>query len=467
MRRSFKWILGLVPVVAGSVGTAIYLTSENSISRFNEVNTNRQNIQVETRISPLASSQDAKENTKTELLNPEKLDENVKAPKKIIVPESSEILPQKKENPKPNSAEKQTKTPIVIGKILQKSGENKKDKVTSNSKPKVIVFLPPKKPDPKPEQNKKKLELPKNQVAEKVVIAGTPEPKPNVPEVKKPELPTQAIIVDVPKAETIEPKASEQIQSPILGNEAVKPVETPPTSQPLVLAPQVKEDEEEKKKALQKELDEQQKQREEKIKKEEEERKEKEKQRLEQERLRIEEQERQRAEEERKRIEEQERQKKAEAKREAQEKKRQEEQRRQVQNSNPGSTSSRSSTGVLRGDQEIVNEFVAEISKNLNISNPQEWLDKYKLTEQQMTLFLEKLPTPKNQKEQSNLVTFWELSQARNYPDLAKGSGVREMWRDQIYKKLNLKLQGNGENTHLITQSGGRFGSWGFPWGSR
>lgn len=460
MRRSFKWILGLLPIVATSVGTVVYLTSENSISSFSEVNTNRQNIQVETRISPLASSQYAKENTKTELLNPEKLDENVKAPKKIIVPESSDIPPQKKENQKPNSVEKQTKTPIVIGKILQKSGENKKDKVTSNSKSKVIVFLPPKKPDPKPEQNKKKLELPKNQVAEKVVIAGIPEPKPKVAEVKKPELPTQAIIVDVPKAETIEPKASEQIQSPILGNEAVKPVETPPTSQPLVLAPQVKEDEEEKKKELQK-------QREEKIKKEEEERKEKEKQRLEQERLRREEQERQRAEEERKRIEEQERQKKAEAERETQEKKRQEEQRRQVQNSNPGSTSSRSSTGVIRGDQEIVNEFVAEISKNLNISNPQEWLDKYKLTQQQMTLFLEKLPTPKNQKEQSNLVTFWELSQARNYPDLVKGSGVREMWRDQIYKKLNLKLQGNGENTHLITQSGGRFGSWGFPWGSR
>ncbi|AJR12222.1 Uncharacterised protein [Mesomycoplasma dispar] len=455
MRRSFKWILGLVPVVAGSVGTAIYLTSENSISRFNEVNTNRRNVQVETRISPLASSQDAKENTKTELLNSEKLDENVKAPKKIIVPEISEILPQKKENQKPNSAEKQTKTPIVIGKILQKSDENKKDKVVSNSKPKVIFFLPPKKPNPKPEQNKKKLELPKNQVAEKVVIAGTPEPKPNVPEVKKPELPTQAIIVDVPKAETIEPKASEQIQSPILGNEAVKPVETPPTSQPLVLAPQVEKDEEEKKKALQKQLDEQQKQREEKIKKEEEERKEKEKekekQRLEQERLRREEEERQRAEEER----------------QAQEKKRQEEQRRQVQNSNPGSSSSGSSTSGVKGDQEIVNEFVAEISKNLNISNPQEWLDKYKLTQQQMTLFLEKLPTPKNQKEQSNLVTFWELSQARNYPDLVKGSGVREMWRDQIYKKLNLKLQGNGENTHLITQSGGRFGSWGFPWGSR
>ncbi|ATP59708.1 hypothetical protein [Mesomycoplasma dispar] len=103
MRRSLKWVLTLTPLAVGSVAATIYLTSENLVSNFGE-NTNGKKVSVETRISPLASSQDNETNLKTEKLNNQKpLDEPVAKTKKIITPVLTQIPKELKKNQKPKN----------------------------------------------------------------------------------------------------------------------------------------------------------------------------------------------------------------------------------------------------------------------------------------------------------------------------------------------------------------------------
>lgn len=353
MRRSFKWILGLLPIVATSVGTAVYLTSENSISSFSEVNTNRQNIQVETRISPLASSQDAKENTKTELLNPEKLDENVKAPKKIIVPESSEIPRQNKGNQKPNSAEKQTKTPIVIGEIPPKSNDDKKKEkeIVPKTNPGVVIFLPPKKTDLEPKE-KEKQQTPKERRNEKVVIADKDNPESKIPKVKQPELPVQAVITETPKQNIEKSKIDKPpVESPILAPEEVKTEKTP--AAPQVTLPQVKSEEEQEK---------------ERKKQEEEARK---KQLAEEQKQKQEQEEKERLQREKEKKEQEEKQHKEEAERLANEEaKRRQEEEEKLKNVIATPNLGSSTAGINTGDS-VVDGLISEMNKDLGVSDPQ------------------------------------------------------------------------------------------------
>ncbi|AJR12554.1 Uncharacterised protein [Mesomycoplasma dispar] len=103
MRRSLKWVLTLTPLAVGSVAATIYLTSENLVSNFGE-NTNGKKVSVETRISPLANSQDNETNLKTEKLNNQKpLDEPVAKTKKIITPVLTQIPKELKKVQKPKN----------------------------------------------------------------------------------------------------------------------------------------------------------------------------------------------------------------------------------------------------------------------------------------------------------------------------------------------------------------------------
>ncbi|MDO6857208.1 hypothetical protein Q4504_01875 [Mesomycoplasma ovipneumoniae] len=115
----------------------------------------------------------------------------------------------------------------------------------------------------------------------------------------------------------------------------------------------------------------------------------------------------------------------------------------------------------VSSDAEIVDQMVKSMAKDpdLNHSFAYKLLDKYKFTkESQMQLFLEKLPEVKTNQAISNLITFWTQSYAGFYPNEAAVDRVREMWRNQIIEKLQLQTTGNNKNISVITQTGGRFG---------
>ncbi|AJR12535.1 Uncharacterised protein [Mesomycoplasma dispar] len=486
MRRSLKWVLALLPVTAGTVGTAIYLTSENSISSLNEVNLNRQNVQVETRIAPLASSQDAKTNTKTELISSKKSDEIIQEPKKIIVPDVVDISPKTNENKKPNSSEKQEKPPTIIGKIPAKTEkiQQKDEKNITKSKPNILIFLPPK-VSPKPKNIEKQAPL-KTQKSEKIVIANE-NPDPVNPETRKPSLPTKQILLNVPKVEPekkLETPNKPEVESQILGNEEIKSpepkVDQIPSPTPQISpAPQADEEKEEEKQRVLREQEEKiRKENEEKerLKKEEEDRKQKEKEDQEQhkkaeaERRKKEEQakikreleeaERLRKEEERKRQEaEEERKHEEQAKKlEEQERKRQEEAQRTAENSSGSANSSLNGSG--KSDEEIATQIANDIGSDPNFSNGYAYKlsEKYQFSKpEQMKLFLDKIRPPKTPQETANLITFWQDSYAKFRPDLASDRGTRYMWRDEIITKLKIQTQWNREDLNISSQSGGRF----------
>ncbi|WP_341490322.1 hypothetical protein [Mesomycoplasma ovipneumoniae] len=132
MRKSLKLVFALVPVVAGSAGTAIYLTSSNAISNLDNTSLARQTLQVETHLSPLSDSQDNEFNQDSEELSTQ---ETVKNDETIVLksPEVSEDS-QKSQTIK---VTKNTKNP----KIIFSNKQIELPKNSSNTQPKIL--LPP------------------------------------------------------------------------------------------------------------------------------------------------------------------------------------------------------------------------------------------------------------------------------------------------------------------------------------
>ncbi|UVO15359.1 hypothetical protein KW512_00520 [Mesomycoplasma ovipneumoniae] len=145
-----------------------------------------------------------------------------------------------------------------------------------------------------------------------------------------------------------------------------------------------------------------------------------------------------------------------------------EEQKSQTIKNDPDQNSPKSNSSSSKNpeidassDIEIVDQMVKSMAKDpdLNHSFAYKLLEKYKFTKaSQMELFLEKLPEVKTPQAVSNLISFWVNSYASFYPNEATVDRVREMWRNQINKKLQLQTTGNNQNISIITQTGGRFG---------
>ncbi len=201
MRKSLKLVFGLVPVVAGSAGTAIYLTSSNAISNLDDTSLARQTLQVETHLSPLFDSQDNEFNQDSEELSTQ---ETVKNDETIVLksPEVSEDSPKSQ----PINVTKNTKKPkILLVEPVKKPVDETKKSVSvskiqsSESKNSSISVLEPQKPT-----NLDKSPSNSPEIVQKVVIIK--------------QEPTQ----DEEKIQDPTP-----LISPVVSNEDVKPVLPP------------------------------------------------------------------------------------------------------------------------------------------------------------------------------------------------------------------------------------------------
>ncbi|WP_256998458.1 hypothetical protein [Mesomycoplasma ovipneumoniae] len=222
MRKSLKLVFGLVPVVAGSAGTAIYLTSSNAISNLDDTTLARQTLQVETRLSPLSGSKDNELNQNSEELSTQ---ETVKNDETIVL-KSPEVL-QDSPKSQPIKVAKNTKKP----KIIFSNNQIELPKNSSNTQPKILLPQPVKKPVG--EEKKEAVSV------SKVKSSETKNSSISVLEPQKPtnleKFPSKSseIIQKVVIIKQKPPQSEEKIQdstplaSPVVSNEDVKPVLPP------------------------------------------------------------------------------------------------------------------------------------------------------------------------------------------------------------------------------------------------
>ncbi|WP_337895582.1 hypothetical protein [Mesomycoplasma ovipneumoniae] len=221
MRKSLKFVFGLVPVVAGSAGTAIYLTSSNAISNLDNTTLARQTLQVETRLSPLSDSQDNEFNQNSEELSTQ---ETVKNDETIVLksPEFSEDS----QKSQPIKVTKNTKKP----KIIFSNKQIELPKNSPNIQPKILLAEPVKK---SVDEIKKAVSVSKIQSSEsKNSSISVLEPQKPTNLDKSPSNSSEIIrkVVIIKQKPT---QAEEKIQdptpliSPVVSNEDVKPVLPP------------------------------------------------------------------------------------------------------------------------------------------------------------------------------------------------------------------------------------------------
>ncbi|WP_337904053.1 hypothetical protein [Mesomycoplasma ovipneumoniae] len=221
MRKSLKLVFGLVPVVAGSAGTVIYLTSSNAISNLDDTSLARQTLQVETRLSPLSDSQDNEFNQNSEELSTQK---TIKNDETIVLksPEVSEDSPKSQ----PIKVTKNTKKP----KIIFSNNQIELPKNSPNTQPKILLAEPVKKPV---DEIKKAVSVSKIQSSEsKNSSISVLEPQKPTNLDKSPSNSSEIIqkVVIIKQKPT---QAEEKIQdptsliSPVVSNEDVKPVLPP------------------------------------------------------------------------------------------------------------------------------------------------------------------------------------------------------------------------------------------------
>ncbi|MHA0261188.1 hypothetical protein [Mesomycoplasma ovipneumoniae] len=221
MRKSLKLVFGLVPVVAGSAGTAIYLTSSNTISNLDNTTLVRQTLQVETRLSPLSDSQDNEFNQNSEELSTQ---ETVKNDETIVLksPEVSEDSPKSQ----PIKVTKKTKKP----KIISSDNQIELPKNSSNTQPKILLVEPVKKPV---DETKKSVSVSKIQSSEsKNSSISVLEPQKPTNLDKSPSNSSeivQKVVIIKQKATQAEEKIQDPtpLISPVVSNEDVKPVLLP------------------------------------------------------------------------------------------------------------------------------------------------------------------------------------------------------------------------------------------------
>ncbi|MDW2861715.1 hypothetical protein [Mesomycoplasma ovipneumoniae] len=222
MRRSLKLVFGLVPVVAGSAGTVIYLTSSNAISNLDNTTLARQTLQVETRLSPLSDSQDNEFNQNSEELSTQ---ETVKNDENIIL-KSLEVLEDSRKS-EPIKVTKNTKKP----KIIFSNKQIELPKNSANTQPKILLPQPVKKPVD--EEKKEAVSVSKVKSSESKdfsISVLEPQKKTNLD--KSPSKSSQivekiAIINQKPTQSEEKIQDSTPLASPVVSNEDVKPVLPP------------------------------------------------------------------------------------------------------------------------------------------------------------------------------------------------------------------------------------------------
>ncbi|WP_081310992.1 hypothetical protein [Mesomycoplasma ovipneumoniae] len=221
MRRSLKLVFGLVPVVAGSAGTAIYLTSNNAISNLDDTTLARQTLQVETRFSPLSDSQNIELNQNSEELSTQEIVKN----DETIVLKSPEVLEDSQKS-KPIKVTKKTKTP----KIIFSNNKTELPKNSSDTQPKILFPQPVKKPV---DETKKAVSVSKIQTSEsKDSSISVLEPQKETNLEKSPskssEIVEKVVIIKQKPTQTEEKiQDSTPLVSPVVSNEDVKPVLAP------------------------------------------------------------------------------------------------------------------------------------------------------------------------------------------------------------------------------------------------
>ncbi|MDW2834077.1 hypothetical protein [Mesomycoplasma ovipneumoniae] len=221
MRRSLKLVFGLVPVVAGSAGTAIYLTSNNAISNLDDTTLARQTLQVETRFSPLSDSQDNEFNQNSEELSTQEI---VKNDETIVLksPEDLEDSPKSE----PIKVTKNTKKP----KIIFSNNQIELPKNSSNTQPKILLPQPVKK---LVDETKEAVSVSKIQSSEtKNSSISVLEPQKPTNLEKSPsnssEIVEKVVIIKQKPTQTEEKiQDSTPVTSPVVSNEDVKPVLPP------------------------------------------------------------------------------------------------------------------------------------------------------------------------------------------------------------------------------------------------
>ncbi|WP_258824880.1 hypothetical protein [Mesomycoplasma ovipneumoniae] len=221
MRKSLKLVFGLVPVVAGSAGTAIYLTSSNAISNLDNTTLARQTLQVETRLSPLSDSQDNEFNQISEELSTQ---ETVKNDETIVLksPEVSEDSSKSQ----PIKVTKNTKKP----KIIFSNKQIELPKNSPNTQPKILLVEPVKK---QVDETKKSVSVSKIQSSEsKNSSISVLEPQKPTNLDKSPsnssEIVEKVVIIKQEPTQTKEKiQDPTPLSSPVVSNEGVKPVLEP------------------------------------------------------------------------------------------------------------------------------------------------------------------------------------------------------------------------------------------------
>ncbi|MDW2906404.1 hypothetical protein R7V41_02090 [Mesomycoplasma ovipneumoniae] len=220
MRKSLKLVFGLVPVVAGSAGTAIYLTSSNAISNLDNTTLARQTLQVETRLSPLSNSQDNETNQNSEELSTQEIVKNDETI--VLSPEVSEDS----QKSQPVKVTKNTKKP----KIIFSNNQIELPKNSSNTQPKILLPQPVKKPV---DETKKAVSVSKIQTSEKKdssISVLEPQKPTNLEKSpsKSSEIVEKVVIIKQKPTQTEEKiQDSTPLTSPVVSNEDVKPVLAP------------------------------------------------------------------------------------------------------------------------------------------------------------------------------------------------------------------------------------------------
>ncbi|WNM13270.1 hypothetical protein [Mesomycoplasma ovipneumoniae] len=221
MRRSLKLVFGLVPVVAGSAGTAIYLTSSNPISNLDDTTLARQTLQVETRLSPLSDSQDNEFNQNSEELSTQ---ETVKNDETIIL-KSPEVL---EDSPKsePIKITKNTKKP----KIIFSNNQIELPKNSSNTQPKILLPQPVKKPVDETKEAVSVSKIQSSETKNSSISVLEPQKETNLEKSapKSSEIVQKVVIIKQKPTQTEDKiQDSTPLASPVVSNEDVKPVLPP------------------------------------------------------------------------------------------------------------------------------------------------------------------------------------------------------------------------------------------------
>lgn len=374
MRKSFKWLLSLVPVTAGSIGTAVYLTSENRVESLREINPEQKKVRVETRVSPLSSSQNNKEILKTDNLDGKKsAEKEAEKPQKVIVPTNSEVPKATNELKEP---EKPASAPLVIAK-KQLPSVPKVEKKPEVS-PKILVAPPSqeKQVDLKPETKKTPEKVSKTP-AEVAVVAQKPE-KIQPQSDKNPKEIKKVVLVEPSTTDLKNKKEEKQEKTlipPVLGNVEVKKEEKVP-EKPSIPA--------------------------------------------------VVQQESPKTQEENKAPEPEKEAKKApnsvENKPETQ----------VLDQKSSGDSKSETNEQVVGN---IVSKLVEDLK---DLTKLRKSVYEYKFTKnEQMALFLQKFPkTPITEQQAYYLGNFWENNYAHFYPSYAASKSVRDQWRKELRKAL-------------------------------